>query len=196
MKREEEKEKKNISSEESMEDVTFESNQNNDSEMENENIKPNKKSNGKNKKVKELEQKVEELNDKYLRLYSEFDNYRKRTSKERIDLQLSASKDLILELLPVVDDFERAIQSFKEHKLSAEAQKGVELIYNKLVSILKKKGVEPIDVVNKDFDTDIMEAVTNVPAGDEMKGKVVDVIQKGYMLNGNVLRYPKVVVGS
>ena len=179
-----------------MEDVTFESNQNNDSEMENENIKPNKKSNGKNKKVKELEQKVEELNDKYLRLYSEFDNYRKRTSKERIDLQLSASKDLILELLPVVDDFERAIQSFKEHKLSAEAQKGVELIYNKLVSILKKKGVEPIDVVNKDFDTDIMEAVTNVPAGDEMKGKVVDVIQKGYMLNGNVLRYPKVVVGS
>ena len=196
MKREEEKEKKNMSSEESMEDVTFESNQNNDSEMENENIKPNKKSNGKNKKVKELEQKVEELNDKYLRLYSEFDNYRKRTSKERIDLQLSASKDLILELLPVVDDFERAIQSFKEHKLSAEAQKGVELIYNKLVSILKKKGVEPIDVVNKDFDTDIMEAVTNVPAGDEMKGKVVDVIQKGYMLNGNVLRYPKVVVGS
>ncbi len=196
MKREEEKEKKNMSSEESMEDVTFESNQNNDSEMENENIKPNKKSNGKNKKVKELEQKVEELNDKYLRLYSEFDNYRKRTSKERIDLQLSASKDLILELLPVVDDFERAIQSFKEHKLSAEAQKGVELIYNKLVNILKKKGVEPIDVVNKDFDTDIMEAVTNVPAGDEMKGKVVDVIQKGYMLNGNVLRYPKVVVGS
>lgn len=196
MKREDEKEKKNMTSEEAMEDVTFESNKNNDSEMENENIKPNKKGNGKNKKVKELEQKVEELNDKYLRLYSEFDNYRKRTSKERIELQLSASKDLILELLPVVDDFERAIESFKEHDLSAEAQKGVELIYNKLMGILKKKGVEPIDVVNKDFDTDIMEAVTNVPAGDEMKGKVVDVIQKGYMLNGNVLRYPKVVVGN
>lgn len=149
------------------------------------------------KKIKELEEKIEVLNDKYLRLYSEFDNYRKRTVKERVELQMSASKDLILEILPVVDDFERAIQSFEDHNLSKEANKGIQLVYNKFMNILKQKGLEAMDVKNKEFDTDFMEAITNIPAPTEkLKGKVVDVVQPGYLLNGKILRFAKVVVGQ
>ncbi len=159
--------------------------------------KKKSKKSGSQKKIKELEDKIEELNDKYLRLYSEFDNYRKRTIKERIELQMSASKELILETLVVVDDLERAIQSFEDHQLSQEAKQGIQLIYNKLMNILKQKGVEAIEVKNKEFDTDFMEAITNIPAPtEEMKGKVVDVIQQGYLLNGKILRFAKVVVGQ
>lgn len=192
-----------------IEDVTFEENaavsQKDDSKVEEvpEDTKLAKSEEKKSKKpasqkkVKELGEKLEELNDKYLRLYSEFDNYRKRTIKERIELQLSASKEVILEILAVVDDLERAIQSFEEHKLSQEAKEGILLIYNKLINILKQKGLEEIEVKNKEFDTDFMEAITNIPAPSaEMKGKVVDVIQKGYLLNGKILRFAKVVVGQ
>lgn len=196
-------EKKIQKQEEEVEDVTFEKAEDNrveeketsDTDKKAES-KKSKKS-GSQKKIKALEGKIEELNDKYLRLYSEFDNYRKRTSKERIELQLSASKEVILEILAVVDDLERAIQSFEDHNLSKEAKQGIELIYNKLMNILKQKGLEEIEVKEQEFDTDFMEAITNIPAPSEaMKGKVVDVIQKGYRLNGKMLRFAKVVVGQ
>ncbi|PLW96136.1 MAG: nucleotide exchange factor GrpE [Marinilabiliales bacterium] len=148
------------------------------------------------KKLNELKEKNDELNDKFLRLYSEFDNYRKRTIKEKMDLQKSASRDLIDDLLPVLDDFERALQAFTEDKADSEVFKGIELIYNKLFNLLSQKGLEPMNSMGTDFNTDYHEAITNIEAGDELKGKVVDVIQKGYLLNGKVLRFAKVVVGS
>jgi len=148
------------------------------------------------KKVNVLIEKNNELNDKYLRLYSEFDNYRKRTIKEKIDLQKSASQDLIVDLLPVIDDFERALQAFEEHKVDDEAIKGIELIYNKLFNLLVRKGLEPMNSMGTEFNTDYHEAITNIQADDDMKGKVVDVIQKGYLLNDKVLRFAQVVVGN
>jgi molecular chaperone GrpE len=154
---------------------------------------------GKEKKdsgSKKLKEELNELNDKYLRLYSDFDNYRKRTLKEKLEMQKSASQDLIADLLPVLDDFERALQALKEHKADDEAISGVELIYNKLFNILKQRGLEPMNSVGTEFNTDYHEAITNIDAGEEKKGKVVDVIQKGYLLNDKVLRFAKVVVGS
>jgi molecular chaperone GrpE len=148
------------------------------------------------KKLKELKERNDELNDKFLRLYSEFDNYRKRTIKEKMDLQKSASRDLIDDLLPVLDDFERALQAFSDDKADSDIFKGIELIYNKLFNLLSQKGLEPMNSMGTDFNTDYHEAITNIEAGDELKGKVVDVIQKGYLLNGKVLRFAKVVVGS
>jgi len=149
------------------------------------------------KKLETLQEKYEELNDKYMRLYSEFDNYRKRTAKERIELQKSASREIILDILPVVDDLERAIQSFEEHQLSEEAKKGIELIYNKLINILSQKGLKEIKAMEQTFDTDFHEAITNIPApSKKMKGKIMDVVQKGYTLNGKVIRYAQVVVGQ
>ncbi len=149
------------------------------------------------KKLETLQEKYDELNDKYMRLYSEFDNYRKRTAKERIELQKSASREVILDILPVVDDLERAIKSFEEHQLSEEAKKGIELINNKLITILRQKGLKEIEAIEQPFDTDYHEAITNIPApSKKMKGKIMDVIQKGYTLNGKVIRYAKVVVGQ
>ncbi len=149
------------------------------------------------KKLEGLHEKYDELNDKYMRLYSEFDNYRKRTAKERIELQKSASREIILDILPVVDDMERAIQSFEEHQLSDEAKKGIELIYNKLINILSQKGLREIEAMGQTFDTDYHEAITNIPSpSKKMKGKIMDVVQKGYTLNGKVIRYAKVVVGQ
>ena len=203
--KQEEKEIRNEKQGEDVEDVTFEKQEAKeipvDEDAEDEKLskqedKKSKKS-GSQKKIKDLEDQIEELNDKYLRLYSEFDNYRKRTIKERVEFQMSASKELILETLAVVDDLERAIQAFEDHQLSQEAKQGIQLIYNKLMNILKQKGLELIEVQNKEFDTDFMEAITNIPApSDDMKGKVVDVIQKGYLLNGKILRFAKVVVGQ
>ena len=158
----------------------------------NEKVKTEKKESGSRK----LKEELNEMSDKYLRLYSDFDNYRKRTLKEKMEMQKSASQDLILDLLPVLDDFERAVQALKEHKADDEAISGVELIYNKLFNILSQRGLEPMNSIGTDFNTDYHEAITNIDAGEEMKGKVVDVIQKGYLLNGKVLRFAKVVVGS
>lgn len=196
------KENKNTKpQEEVVDDVTFESNEQpmeeKVSEDKDKGKKSGKKASSQQKRIEELEQNLTDINDKYLRLYSEFDNFRKRTNKERLELQLSASKDLVLEILPVVDDFERAIQSFEAHNLSQEARDGIHLIYNKLMNILKQKGVEPMDVKDQEFNTDLMEAITNIPAPtDDMKGKVVDVIEQGYMLHGKILRFAKVVVGQ
>ncbi len=192
--------------EENIEDVTFENNEdsaNQDQEIESNGKKEKPKSEKKSrklkseKKVEELAEKNEELNDRYLRLYSEFDNYRKRTNKERLDLLKSASQELVVDLLPVLDDFDRAIKAMEVQGADQEIKEGVELVYNKLFGILSQKGLEPMNSMGKDFDTDFNEAITNIPAtSEDMVGKVVDVIEKGYLLNGKIIRFAKVVVGS
>ena len=148
------------------------------------------------KALEEEKARYAELNDKYLRLYSEFDNYRKRTAKEKLDLSATASATVIKDLLPVLDDFERALQNMEKNGNEADLQ-GVTLIYNKLKSNLQKKGLEEIIAIDCDFNTDEHEALTMIPAPDESKkGKVIDVIQKGYKLNGVVIRFARVVVGN
>ncbi|HTX89395.1 MAG TPA: nucleotide exchange factor GrpE [Bacteroidales bacterium] len=152
----------------------------------------------KEEELKKLEAEVAELKDKYLRLYSEFDNYRKRTLKEKIELSKLASAGIITSLLPVIDDLERAIKAFGSGgEDSTHLKDGVLLIYNKWMNILTQEGLEPIVSVGEDFNTDLHEAVTNIPAPDPaQKGKVLEEISKGYKLNGKVIRYAKVVVGS
>ncbi len=148
------------------------------------------------KALEEQKAKYAELNDTYLRLYSEFDNYRKRTAKEKLELSATASASVMRDLLPVLDDFERALQNMDKTGNEADLQ-GVTLIYNKLKTTLQKKGLEEIVAMDCEFNTDEHEALTTIPAPDESKkGKVVDVIQKGYKLNGTVIRFARVVVGS
>ena len=148
------------------------------------------------KAMEEAMAKYAELNDKYLRLFSEFDNHRKRTAKEKLDLTVTASENVIKDLLPVLDDFERALQNMEKNGNEADMQ-GVSLIYNKLKDTLKKKGLEEIEAMDAEFNTDEHEALTMIPAPEEnKKGKVLDVIQKGYKLNGKVIRFARVVVGN
>ena len=148
------------------------------------------------KALEEEKAKFAELNDKYLRLFSEFDNHRKRTAKEKLDLMATASENVIKDILPVLDDFERALQNMEKNGNEADLQ-GVTLIFNKLKDTLKKKGLEEIEAMNADFNTDEHEALTMIPAPEEdKKGKVLDVIQKGYKLNGKVIRFARVVVGN
>lgn len=143
-------------------------------------------------KLQQLGDKLAEMNDKYVRLYSEYENYRKRTNGEKADLILNGSKDMIKAILPVVDDMERALQSMDDGE---NAKEGVQLIYNKLMNILSQKGVKPMEAKGQKFDENVHEAVTQFPAADESeKGVVVDVVEKGYFLNDKVLRYAKVVV--
>ncbi len=142
------------------------------------------------------EQKIAELNDKYLRLYAEFDNFRKRSMKERVEYLKFAGEEAYKAFLPVVDDFERGLKASESATDLKAVHEGVQLIYTKLNSILKQKGIEPMDSKGKDFDPEIMEAITNIPAPTpELKGKVVDEVEKGYVFNGKVIRYAKVVVG-
>jgi molecular chaperone GrpE len=148
-------------------------------------------------KVDELEANLAGLNDKYLRLFSEFDNYRKRTNKERLELLNTASEAVIIELLPVIDDFERGIKAMEDNDALQTSVEGMQLIYNKFISILTKKGLEPMKSIGETFDTDYHEALTNIPApSKDLKGKVVDEIEKGYLLNGKVIRFARVVVGQ
>ena len=148
------------------------------------------------KALEEEKAKYAELNDIYLRLASEFDNFRKRTAKEKLDLTATASENVIKDILPVFDDFERALQNMEKNGNEADLQ-GVTLIFNKLKDSLKKKGLEEIEAMDAEFNTDEHEALTMIPAPDEnKKGKVMDVIQKGYKLNGKVIRFARVVVGN
>jgi molecular chaperone GrpE len=144
------------------------------------------------------EDQYAELNDKYLRLYSDFDNFRKRTLKEKVEQSKYASADIIIKLLPVLDDFERAIKAFDAASEAGQALKdGMVLIYNKFRNILNQQGLEAMRTAGESFDTDFHEAITNIPApAPELKGKIVDEVEKGYLLNGKVIRYAKVVVGS
>lgn len=139
-----------------------------------------------------------ELNDRYLRLYSDFDNYRKRTLKEKIEHSKYASADVIAKLLPVLDDFERAIRAFDATSDAGQAVKdGMVLIFNKFLSILNQQGLEQIKTAGASFDTDFHEAITRIPApAPEQQGKIIDEVEKGYLLHGKVIRYAKVVVGS
>jgi molecular chaperone GrpE len=143
------------------------------------------------------EEKIAELNDKYLRLYSEFDNYRKRTSKERVELFKTAGQDILTDLLPVMDDFERALQNMDKKGDVKTIRKGVDLVFNKFKSTLENKGLKPFKSLEQDFDPEIHEAITKIPAPNKkLVGKVVDEVEKGYMLNEKVIRYAKVVVGQ
>jgi molecular chaperone GrpE len=141
--------------------------------------------------------KVNELNDKYLRLYSEFDNFRKRSLKEKIELSRTASEDIIKDLLPVLDDFDRAISSMQNTDQIEALKEGVQLIYSKMKSVFASKGLQEINSKGQAFDTDFHEAVTSIPApSEDLVNKVVDEIQKGYMLHDKVIRFSKVVTGS
>ena len=147
------------------------------------------------KKVAELEGKVVKDNDDYIRLMAEFENFRRRTSQEKIDLVSMASTETIKGLLPVLDDCERALAVLKNSDDSAAAKEGTELIYHKLMSYLQSKGLAVIEAKDQDFDTDLHEAVAQFPVPEEdRKGKVFDVVQTGYTLNGKVIRFAKVVV--
>jgi molecular chaperone GrpE len=148
-------------------------------------------------KITELEAKVNELNDKYLRLYSEFDNFRKRTAKEKLELIQAGGEDVFKSILPVMDDFERAIKSNSDTSDVKALNDGFQLIYNKLKSTLTHKGLEEMKTAGEPFNADIHEAITNIPApSEELKGKVVDELEKGYMLNGKIIRFAKVVIGQ
>lgn len=145
-----------------------------------------------------LRQEVGQLNDKYLRLYSEFENFRRRTQKEKLELYKTAGEDIIKSLLPVMDDFERAKKSMEDGGDLDSLKQGVDLIYNKLHQVFRSNGAKPMDSsIGKDFDSEIHEAITQVPAPSKKeKGKVIDEIEKGYTLNEKVIRYAKVVVGQ
>jgi Molecular chaperone GrpE (heat shock protein) len=146
------------------------------------------------------EQQAAELaaaNDKYLRLYAEFDNYKRRVSKERIELMQTAGKEIIANLLPVIDDFDRAIKAFETATELEPLKEGVSLVGQKLKNILTQQGLKEMESIGKPFDAELQEAITNVPApSEDLKGKVIDEIEKGYFLHGKVLRHAKVVVGS
>jgi len=140
----------------------------------------------------EMEKKFTEINDSYLRLHAEFDNYRKRTIREKAELLKNGNEKAILGVLPIIDDFERALPLLPE-----DAKEGVELIYNKFKSYLAQNGVKEIEAIGEPFDTERHEAVTTIPAQDkDQKDKVIDCIQKGYMLNDKVIRFAKVIVAK
>ena len=140
-----------------------------------------------------VEEKFVELNDKHLRLFAEFENFKKRTAKERMDLYKTAGESILTALLPILDDFERSIKANQKQE-----DEGVVLIHNKLKSILETKGLKAMqDPVGEELNTDYHEAITNIPApSNNMKGKIIDVVEKGYFLNEKVIRYAKVVVAN
>lgn len=149
------------------------------------------------KKEPTTEEKLAELQDRYLRLSAEYDNFRKRTLKEKIDLQKSGNENLLNALLPVADDFDRALGVVDEAKDIEAVKEGMKLISGKFSAFLAQQGVKEIDAFKKEFDTDLHEAITKIPApSKKLKGKVVDVVQKGYYLNDRVLRFSKVVIGE
>ena len=144
-----------------------------------------------------LQQEVATLNDKYLRLFAEFDNYKRRTQKERVELLQTAGKDIIVSLLPVLDDFERAIKATELTTDVAPVKEGVVLIQSKLKGLLNQKGLSEIASLDTEFNTDLHEAITQIPSpSPKQKGKVLDELEKGYTLNDKVIRFAKVVVGA
>ncbi|MDR0429111.1 MAG: nucleotide exchange factor GrpE [Tannerellaceae bacterium] len=144
-----------------------------------------------------LQKKYDELNDSHLRLMAEFDNYRKRTLREKADLIKSGGESALTQLLPVLDDFERAMQNIRTAEDVNAVKEGIELIYNKFIAYLGQQGVKAIDAIGKPFDTEIFEAIATIPAPeDDLKGKVLDSVQTGYTLYDKVIRHAKVVVGE
>ena len=150
-----------------------------------------------NKEIDELKKAQAEEKDRYLRLAAEFDNYRRRTAKERLELIETASESVIKSMLPIADDFERAIAVLKDSKDSDASKQGTELIYKKMMEMLKNSGVTVIEAIGKDLNTDEHEAIAQIPAKDpKQKGKIVEIAQQGYKLNGKVIRFAKVVMGN
>ncbi|MCX6232551.1 MAG: nucleotide exchange factor GrpE [Bacteroidetes bacterium] len=148
-------------------------------------------------KINDLGNKLAETNDKYLRLYSEFDNYRKRTAKERIELSKNAAEDMIVNLLPVLDDFDRALKAIEPTEQTQALYDGVSLIYNKMQNILNQKGLKAMESIGNNFDSELHEAIAQMPAQDEAaKGKIFDEVVKGYYLYDKVIRHAKVVVAN
>jgi molecular chaperone GrpE len=143
-----------------------------------------------------LEDKLAEAKDKYLRLYADFENFRRRTAKEKIEMIQNASEGLIKDLIPVIDDFERASKSFETVTEIEPLKEGIALIFNKLQKTLAGKGLKAMDSKGQDFDVELHECITQFAAGEDNKGKVIEEIEKGYSLNQKVIRYAKVVVGS
>ena len=144
-----------------------------------------------------LQQENAALNDKYIRLFAEFDNYKRRTQKERVELLQTAGKDVIVSLLTVLDDFDRANKAMETATDINPIKEGIALVHSKLKSLLAQKGLKEIESIHTVFDTDNHEAITNIPApSEDLKGKVVDELEKGYTLNDKVIRFAKVVVGS
>lgn len=159
--------------------------------------KKREKTNKYEQEIEQLKQQFQEINDKYLRLSAEFDNYRKRTLKEKTEILQTAGSSLLESLLPIIDDFERALKTVGESKSLEALKEGIDLIYNKFLEFIKSKGISEIEALNTEFDTDFHEAITKIPTPEEnMKGKVVDVIQKGYKMNDKVIRFSKVVIGE
>ena len=143
------------------------------------------------------EDKYNDLNNRFLRLYAEFENFRKRTNKERLDIINNANADLLKDMIPVIDDFERAITNNEGSEDVVAIKEGFSLIYNKYKGILQTKGLKPMDSKGEVFDPEVHEAVANMPTEDKkLKGKIIDDVEKGYFLNEKVLRYAKVVVGQ
>ena len=159
------------------------------------NKKTTKKTKSKSTKSQDLKLELQESKDKYLRLYSEFENYRRRTSKEKIEMIDSANKDLLKEILPISDDFERAIKSSDPDNSIDE--EGINLIFQKLRGILEKHNLKKMEIkVGDDFNSELHEAITSTPSEKKLKGKVVDIIEDGYLIADKILRFGKVVIGS
>ena len=146
--------------------------------------------------TEKLELEVQEQKDKYLRLFAEFDNYKRRTSKERLDLIQTAGKEMAIALLEVADDMDRAEKQISSDEDLNHIKEGVQLVFNKLRLVLQQKGIVAMNSIDTDFDVEKHEAVTEIPAGEEKAGKVVDELQKGYYMNDKLIRFAKVVVGK
>lgn len=146
--------------------------------------------------MEKLKEQINELNDRYLRQAAEFQNYKTRTSKERIEYMQTAGRDVITELLEVLDDTERAQQQMESSNDVQQIKEGIQLVFGKFRGKLQSRGLKPMDVLNQEFNADLHEAVTEIEAGEDMKGKVVAEVQKGYYLNDKIIRFAKVVVGK
>jgi molecular chaperone GrpE len=185
-----------IISEKSADEMQMNEIVNSDVKAEGDEPQSDKKENNKIEKP-DYESMILEWKDKYLRLSAEFDNYRKRTLKEKIELTKFAGEDMLKSLLPVVDDFERGLKNVEQAKDIEAVKEGIGLIYSKFKSFLTSKGLKEIESVNCDFNTDYHEAITKIPVEDKSKsGKIIDVVQKGYMLDDKVVRFSKVVIGE
>lgn len=195
---------------ETVEDSTAEINQNTTSNMSDINLGTDQKSEDVNEKkeyltddskqrdpLQELTENNNVLNDKYIRLVAEYDNYRKRTLKEKIDMMKTAGEDILVNILPVMDNFERGLKAMEMSKDIEAVKEGINLIYTKFKEFLTQRGVIEIEAIEKELNTDLHDAITNIPAPNEqLKGKIVDVVEKGYMLKDKVIRFAKVVVGE
>lgn len=186
--------------ENTVEETTVEQKENEEGkvqEQEEKEVEESNTSTDKEKTKEELQKELGEMKDKYLRIFAEFDNYRKRTVKEKVDIIKLASKDVINAMLPAIDDFSRAIKLDGEANVEDKIPEGIVHVYNKLMKGLEQQGVRPMESTGAEFDAELHEALTKIPAPTpELKGKVIDTIEQGYYLNDKIIRYAKVVVGE